>query len=605
MTESEIADVLWEFESDPEARAMGALAFWESRAELDIELLVDLYRGDLQHLGWAAEATSRAVEALEGLNPERVAAFLTDLYSDRVDTGEQPEIGEFEPWLSADRFPALRAEFDPCHLGEVVEQRLEITKRLGHGTFGVVYKAVDRKSDRTIAVKSLRRYEGGFKTKDIELLAGEAIAAETIGFQGCPGQYEMLLGKDGHPYLLMEFIDGSSLRELIQAGPMDSVRAAAIMAAVCRTLANSHRRKVIHRDIKPENILIDEPGEVFLTDFGLALFEDEEQLGKEGEVAGTMGYVSPDALLGAANELDGRVDIWSVGIVLYEMLTGELPRRPTGKEEALVAAILAGHAELSFPDAVPKDIRKVIDGCIERNPVHRYATADEVADALESFASGESLPRGKKLLLAAWRQGTLFGKFQRHRDAVPNGPQALGGSDGERLAIATAMMFAMQEPLLDLRKLGQSLCAQDVLPADHAGKLAAALEAFPDSAASAIRSSFYTAQSMSPDRLEAAFVAVGELDAWVNATFDVIQELFESEGIPALATFELGLVSAQSCGPLAVPRSIEELATQTAMPETVWRRFADFVSGPTDDSIHEEFLRFGKSVERHILYGDA
>ena len=230
-----------------------------------------------------------------------------------------------------------RAAYRPRFVAPLPEQlapyfpQLEILERVGYGGMGVVYKARQRELDRLVALKILRpdfENDPGFA----ERFQREARALAKLNHPHIVTVYDF--GKQGDLYFfLMEFVDGTSLRHVEQSGRLSSKEALAIVPQVCDALQFAHEQGIVHRDIKPENILLTKDGRVKIADFGLAKLARphdenanaiERPLTGTREVIGTPHYMAPEQIE-HPTEVDHRADIFSLGVVLYEMLTGELP----------------------------------------------------------------------------------------------------------------------------------------------------------------------------------------------------------------------------------------------------------------------------------------
>jgi len=214
----------------------------------------------------------------------------------------------------------------------VAEQfpELEILSELGRGGMGVVYKARQKNLDRLVALKVLPRalVEGDEGAVNFEeRFTREARALARLSHPNIVGVHEFG-EREGVYYFLMELVDGANLRQAMRAGDLTPVQALAIVPQICDALQYAHDQGVVHRDIKPENVLLDNEGTVKIADFGLAKLitkaPDERTLTRQGLVMGTPHYMAPEQIEKPA-EVDHRADIYSLGVVLYEMLTGELP----------------------------------------------------------------------------------------------------------------------------------------------------------------------------------------------------------------------------------------------------------------------------------------
>jgi tRNA A-37 threonylcarbamoyl transferase component Bud32 len=254
---------------------------------------------------------------------------------------------------------------------------LEILELLGQGGMGAVYKARQRKLDRLVAIKVLPP-EWGSDPAFAERFAREARALARLNHPQVVGVHDFGAA-GGHYFLIMEFVDGVNLRQLLAAGRLQPPQALAIVAQICDALQYAHEQGVVHRDIKPENILLDKRGRVRIADFGLAKLlrrsRNEYTLTGSRQVMGTLDYMAPEQR-SAPQTVDHRADIYSLGVVFYEMLTGELP--------------LGRFAPPSERASVDGRLDDVIFRALEREPERRYQRISAVKDDVESILRAES-----------------------------------------------------------------------------------------------------------------------------------------------------------------------------------------------------------------------
>ncbi|HKS74884.1 MAG TPA: serine/threonine-protein kinase, partial [Terriglobales bacterium] len=297
---------------------------------------------------------------------------------------DMPTMVDLAP-SSASRPP--NSEFQPTafilHVGAVLAQRYEIQQILGEGGMGAVYKARDRELNRIVALKVIRPEFAGNESI-IQRFKQELILARQVTHKNVIRIYDM--GEaEGMKFITMEYVEGEDLRALIrQHGKLPPEQAVEIMQQVCRALEAAHSEGVIHRDLKPQNVMQDKQGRILVMDFGLARSLDADGMTQTGALIGTMEYMSPEQAMG--NDLDQRSDLFTLGLIFYELLTGNLPF----KADTALASLLRRTRERAVPISqvnreVPQDLSNVVSKCLERDPKQRYQNVQEILDDLDRW----------------------------------------------------------------------------------------------------------------------------------------------------------------------------------------------------------------------------
>ncbi len=265
----------------------------------------------------------------------------------------------------------------------------ELLEELGRGGMGVVYKARQISLGRIVALKMILR--GALaSTVEINRFQAEAEAVARLEHPNIVPLYE--IGQlDGQPYFSMQFVGGTTLARCLADGPLAPREAASILALVCRAVHLAHRQGLLHRDLKPSNILLDEDGRPLVTDFGLAKrFADEDSLTHSGAVVGTPSYMAPEQAAGGRGDVGPASDVYSLGTILYQMLTG----RPPFQAASPVDTVLMVLEQDPLPPRVvnakaDRELEMIALKAIQKPTDLRYASAEEMAADLEAYLAGE------------------------------------------------------------------------------------------------------------------------------------------------------------------------------------------------------------------------
>jgi eukaryotic-like serine/threonine-protein kinase len=271
--------------------------------------------------------------------------------------------------------------------------RYEILEIIGKGASGRVARAHDPLIDRIVAIKMLRPEFA--RPESRETFLKEARIAGRLTHPSVITLHDIGIEESSStPYLVMEYVDGQPLNRLLAKGSIPYPKACAWTAEVASALAAAHRTGIIHGDVKPANILITEAGRVKLTDFGMARLASRDSL--DSSLLGTPAYWCPEQIVGRPQ--DARSDIFSTGVVLYEMVTGQKPFQGESLQAICGQILSANPLELSYLiPSLPAALDDVVARCLSKNPAERYASAELLAEALYPIARKEA-PQTAQLL---------------------------------------------------------------------------------------------------------------------------------------------------------------------------------------------------------------
>jgi hypothetical protein len=277
-------------------------------------------------------------------------------------------------------------------VGTSLNGRYRLEARIGSGGMSTVYRALDETLERQVAVKLMNR-EVASDSDQLERFRREARAVAQLSHPHVVGVIDA--GEDdGRPYIVFEYVEGETLKDRIRRlGRLPITEAVAYAIEIARALGAAHARHIVHRDVKPQNVLIDQEGSAKVTDFGIARTLEEDGLTAEGRVLGTTDYVSPEQALG--QQVTGQSDLYSLGVVLYEMLTGEVPFRGDSQ-----VAVAMKHVRETIPDVqltrpeASAALAAVVETATAKGLDERYADDAELIADLEDVLALETARRG-------------------------------------------------------------------------------------------------------------------------------------------------------------------------------------------------------------------
>src|SRR5215468_1265427 len=324
--------------------------------------------------------------------PEDLSATLDESYGKDWSAAAAPE--------AAERGFDSKGNLKP---GLVLAGRYEIRERLGTGGMGSVYRARDRELDRSVAIKVIRP-ELAEQSDILRRFKQELILARQVTHKNVIRIFD--LGEDaGIKFITMEYVEGQSLKSMMdERGKLSYEESAGIIQQVCLALEAAHAEGVVHRDLKPQNIMVDKQGKVLVMDFGIARSAGVAGMTMTGALVGTPEYMSPEQVRG--DHVDARSDLFSLGIIYYELLTGKKPYSGGTAESVMFRrTVERARPPLEMDPQMPRFLSEIVAKCLEKDVADRYQTAREIWDNIERWKQGASGSRWATLQRTVARKG--------------------------------------------------------------------------------------------------------------------------------------------------------------------------------------------------------
>jgi serine/threonine protein kinase len=325
--------------------------------------------------------------------------------------------------------------------GLVVAGRYRLAAPLGQGAMANVYRAVDNRLDREVAVKL---FHAGQDAAVRSRFGAEAQALARLSHPGLVGIFDAGVEGD-RPYLVMQLVDGASLRGRLTAGPLEHDDVVLLGARLATALAHVHGNGVVHRDIKPSNIVLDRNGSPHLADFGIALLLDAARMTGSNEIMGTAAYLSPEQILGA--DVGAAADVYSLGLVLLECLTGELEYPGVSKVESALARL---HRSPKMPPGISPVLGELLSAMTAREPADRPVAGDCAAWFWAVREHSGMSGKAAGVAAATWlaERGRQFGRSRAARSPLFSGWRrfAIAGSGLAMAVLASTWLFTSLLP---------------------------------------------------------------------------------------------------------------------------------------------------------------
>jgi eukaryotic-like serine/threonine-protein kinase len=370
-----------------------------------LAVVLDRLLNDSTISGSSAESLDRAIREHPDLEADIRELYSTAMIASDVAMFQSAEVSRILNGEASGLLPATGSAVGTM-IGEY-----ELLQEVGRGGMGVVYRAYHRGLDRTVALKMIPNAAFA-ASQDLARLRAEALAAARLSHPNIVPVYEV--GEhDGQPWFSMQFIDGVTLSERLSSGPMPAEDAVRLLIPIVDAISSAHKAGVLHRDLKPSNILITATGEPFVTDFGLAKRvpladdslimpggSDEANLTQTGAILGTPSWMSPEQAAGQTDSINNTSDVYSLGAVLYAMLTGRPPFQSTTPLDTLLMVLEQDPPGVRFLNPkVDSDLEMVVLKCLQKPRDLRYCSADELCADLRAWLNREPVSARRSTIM--------------------------------------------------------------------------------------------------------------------------------------------------------------------------------------------------------------
>lgn len=594
-----LAELSWEFCDDLDTGRSPPLsdylARWPDEATRS-RLAAELARCEAGQLGFSTERLAgRLVECGALLSqPAWKIWLLQGIYSDAAEVGVALPLDEFLKFGFSAQELRLAGPRDPVFLGEVVGERFVLERRLGAGNFGVVYSARDGDGKRRVAIKFPRGKDNKRIERSRELLVAEADLLRDLAIAGVPKLLGLVTTAEGVPGLVMELVEGATLENVARDGPLDWQAATLLLRRLAEVMVAVHERRLLHCDLKPENVIVDQSGQPFVTDFGLALADKGEAI-PDGRVAGTPDHMAPESLVGLSSQLDPRADLWSLGVIYYRLLTGKRLNDGFEKEDCLVIAVGLGKSELDFSSNVPASVRKTCERCLALEPYLRFDCCQDLVEALDAALNQREPQWITRLQLVAWRMGMKLG------GAVEN-----HGIARRKLKEATEGLTANQWPTAAFNSLREALGFElgMLLAFDDLTTLAGSihLEVGREPAWDRYQRWFYQPSTVSVADAQAWAVEATTIGRRLESLYGQLGNALREHNQTAVALFVFATHAVLWQLSRESPDELLQAANDTKLPRHVWEPgLACFQPDAKAEAVRSGLRQLDKDVERWLI----
>ena len=489
----------------------------------------------------------------------------------------------------------------------IIAKRYQLIKKIGESQKSVVFKAKNLIDNRLVAAKTIHPALSNHPNIDqyVQKLRQEYETALTFNHPNLVPVYEFIQESKDCFFLIMDYIEGQSLRELINLEkPIEPHRAVKIILQLAEAVAYLHENQYYYLDLKPENVLLNNQGKVWLTDFGTVI-KEEDLWSQEGKVFTTYPYADSKILVGLTRQTDRTTEVYSLGVMLYEMITGSRLSSDNTKEAAFVSAVLAANSPPEFPDGIPGELCNICLKCIQRKLSDSFLSVNELIASIQEFLeaslsqnhidNSQEVNLIKRQLLLAWKLGVNLSKafiyhstYKKLVVELANSSSANNASNYNQIGMVILQEIGALESFKESQELALNINLN--------------LAAIDDSKYHKI---IRAPQRISIDEIQQLPKTAEEISGTLDKSLQDVNKHFTEMGEQYYQIFETRFLAGLWNLSNGLANQVLEMANQAPLPEECRSQLLELIEhspkGISQEEINHTLDQIDRCVERYLL----